>query len=341
MSLTVRCSIDFDAPGKQVGYISITNSTDTSAWGYLRVPIVSIVGGDGPGAVVFGGNHGDEYEGQIATSTLARKLEAKDVLGRLIIIPCLSGEASRGGTRHWPNGDNLNRLFPGDDGGTPAAQLASFISTELFPRVDAVIDIHSGGRTMVSLPVSHMHWEDDAAMRRKMVQHMLAWNTGYHFIYGSISGGGDHLLPGDAARQGKLVVTTELGGGGITSAETIRIANDGLANVLRSFGVLPGEVLDHTSLGRGEPVVLDSRNPSFYIQADKRGLYENACTPGDAISAGQVVGYLHDMDDLTLDPQPLHAVDDGILIMSRGLPIVEPGMVVSVIGQPIAISEIG
>ena len=101
----------------------------------------------------------------------------------------------------------------------------------LFPRADVVVDMHSGGRSGLCPPWSEMHWVDDAAQRRAMVDAMLAWGTDYHFVYIDIAGTG--LLVGEAERQGKLVVSTELGGGGHVTAATHRISQNGLANVLR------------------------------------------------------------------------------------------------------------
>ena len=62
---------------------------------------------------MLGGNHGDEYEGQVAGLKLLRGLRPESVSGRVIVVPCLSPEASRAGTRLWPSGANFNRSFPG------------------------------------------------------------------------------------------------------------------------------------------------------------------------------------------------------------------------------------
>ena len=45
-----------------------------SAWGNLMIPIAVIRNGDGPTALLTGANHGDEYEGPIALTDLARTL---------------------------------------------------------------------------------------------------------------------------------------------------------------------------------------------------------------------------------------------------------------------------
>lgn len=309
--------------------MSITRSRNESGWAFLRIPFVSVAAGEGPTVLVIGGTHGDEYEGQIVASWLARDLKPKDVTGRVLIIPCLSREASFAGTRHWPTGENMNRVFPGEDDGSTPERIAHLLSTRIFPRCDAVIDMHSGGRSMVSLPVSHMHQEKDPEMREKMVRHMTAWNTGYHFVYGAVGGSSDRLLPGNASSQGKIVVTTELGGGGVATASTVRIGREGLANVLRSLGVLKGKVIPPDQ----PPVILDATDSEAHVQAPIRGLYENAVEPGDPIAAGETVGYIHDMDDLERPPLSLAAPLTGIVVMVRGLPIVEPGDVVATIGR--------
>ena len=92
----VHCTIDLDATGRQVGRLELPRSTNTSGWSHLFIPIISISGGDGPTAVVFGGVHGDEPEGQIAALNLARATRPEQVHGRLIIVPCASPDASRG-----------------------------------------------------------------------------------------------------------------------------------------------------------------------------------------------------------------------------------------------------
>ena len=68
-----------------------------------------------------------------------------------------------------------------------------------------------------------------------MVDGMIAWNTDWCCVYMDIGGTG--LLVGEAERQGKNVISTELGGGGHVTAEIHRLAASGLANVLRHVGV--------------------------------------------------------------------------------------------------------
>src|SRR5439155_1364759 len=122
MSHPVECTIRFAAPGRQLGRLEIPKSTNRGGWAHQFIPMACVARGEGPTALVLGGNHGDEYEGQVAGLKLLRELRPEQVRGRVIVIPCLSPEASRAGTRLWPNGVNFNRSFPGRVDG-PANEL--------------------------------------------------------------------------------------------------------------------------------------------------------------------------------------------------------------------------
>jgi predicted deacylase len=68
--------IDYDKNGKQIGALFLPYYVTRSAYGHIRTPIAVIKNGDGPTAFLMAGNHGDEYEGQIALCKLIHKLMA-------------------------------------------------------------------------------------------------------------------------------------------------------------------------------------------------------------------------------------------------------------------------
>ena len=80
-------------------------------------PIVVIRNGRGPTTFFMSGNHGDEYEGQVALCNLAKSLKPADITGRVILLPAANYAAAMAGRRVSPIDDlNLNRIFPGDQG---------------------------------------------------------------------------------------------------------------------------------------------------------------------------------------------------------------------------------
>ena len=334
----ILCTIDLEAPGKQFGRLQVPRSSNTSGWSNQYVPIVTVARGDGPTALVCGGVHGDEPEGQVAALNLARELLPEHVNGRVIVIPCVSIDASLAYTRLWPSGANMNRSFPGRPDGPADEQLADFLSTELFPRADIVVDIHSGGRTGLCLPWSEMHWVDDVDQRSKMVDGMLHWNTDWCCVYIDIAGTG--LLVGEAERQGKVVVSTELGGGGHVTAEIHRLAASGLRNVLRRFGVIEGDAVTRADLGLPEQVLLMATELDNYLLAPESGLFETLVDLGQRVSVDEPVGRIHYLERPDREPETILSRTDGVVCVVRAVATTAQGDNVVVVAREADRSEL-
>ena len=96
---SITANIDLAAGGKQFGRLAVPQSTNSSGWAKYYIPIVAIANGDGPTALMCGGNHGDEFEGPVTLMNLARCLQPEDIQGRIIIVPMLNRPAVLSGTR--------------------------------------------------------------------------------------------------------------------------------------------------------------------------------------------------------------------------------------------------
>jgi predicted deacylase len=333
--------IDFNKPGRQTRSLRLPADPLTGAPETL-VPIASIANGTGPTVLISAGNHGDEYEGQIAALRLIREIEPEQVSGRIIIVPIISTAASRARTRLWPSGANFNRSFPGTPDGPPIEQLAHFFSTVLFPASDVVIDMHSAGGIGWIIPCSHMCVPKDPAQRKAMLEAMEAWNSNFHFFYTSDG----NYLPNEAERQGKIVVTTELGGSSRIPVVVQELAWSGLTNVLRHFGVLEGPVQTRASLGLPPATLVDCRfddgrvgnvGSGLFdnIVAPVTGLFEVLVEPGSPVTEGQPVGRIWSHDDPTRPPVDLVSPFTGYLMGLRTLPVVETGQSLALIGRSI------
>ena len=333
--------VDFGRPGRQSGTIRVPADPVTGAAETL-VPIVTIANGTGPTILISGGNHGDEYEGQMAALRLIREVEPGQVAGRLIIVPVISIEASKAHTRLWPSGENFNRSFPGAPDGRQIERLAHFFTTTLFPAADVVIDLHSAGGIGWIAPCSHMCVPRDTAQRKAMLEAMEAWNSDFHFFYTSDG----NYLPNEAERQGKIVVTTELGGSSRIPVAVQTLAWSGLTNVLRHFGVLEGEVVTRSSLGLPPATLVDCRyddgkvgavNSGLFdaIVAPVGGLFEVMLEPGSPVVEGQPVGRIWSPDDPSRDPVYLVSPMTGYLMGLRTLPVVKEGQSMALIGREI------
>ena len=328
-------SLDFDKPSKQQGFLQVPYSHNLGGWANVMIPITVVARGTGPTVLVLGGNHGDEYEGQIAAMNLARQLTPEMITGRIILIPSLNFPAARAATRLSPlDGMNMNRAFPGDAEGPVTSQVAHYLRTVLFPMSDVVIDMHSGGRSMEFVPCSHMHLVTDREQRARMFAAMLAWGTDFSFIYADIAGTG--LLPVEAENQGKLVITTELGGGECVPAAVHRITQSGLRNVLIHVGLLKGRELKR----KAPAIITQATNREDYILAPESGIFEIMIDLGTRVKRGQTVGCIHHLERPDRAPEQIIAASAGYLITMRAPCLTQQGDCVAVIAKQVSEREV-
>lgn len=336
----IHSTVDFGRPGKQTGHLCVPYSYNLGGWAALMLPVTVVAGGAGPTALVMAGNHGDEYPGQVAALKLARQLQPDRVQGRVIIVPALNLPAAKAATRLSPlDGKNLNRSFPGRADGTPTEMIAHYLTTVLFPLADIVIDMHTGGRSVDFYPCAHMHLVPDLEQRRKMIDGTLAWGSDFAFLYTDIAGTG--LLPVEAERQGKIVITTEMGGGEPVPASVHRLTQSGLNNVLVHFGVLRGEQQTRAQLGLPPTRWVQSLDREDYRFAPESGIYENLVDLGSSVDAGQPVGQIHFLERPDREPVSVVASTAGILIATRGPALVAQGDCVACIAHPVDPGQLG
>lgn len=137
--------LDLETDGKRLGHLNLPITTSRSGYGNIMVPIVVIRRSGGPLALLMGGNHGDEFEGQVALAKIARVIEPQHITGTIVIMATANLPAAIASNRVSPVDDgNLNSAFPGRVDGNPTSQLAYFVNTEILTRAALWIDIHSG-----------------------------------------------------------------------------------------------------------------------------------------------------------------------------------------------------
>jgi predicted deacylase len=341
VSHPVECTLDLaGGSGTHVGELRLPGETEDG--GTIRIPIATIANGTGPTVLVTAGTHGDEYEGQIAARRLLAETDPAQVSGRIVVVPTVSTGASQAHTRFWPSGANMNRSFPGRLDGPPDEVLAHFFTTVLFPLVETIVEMHSGGSGSWIVPCSHMCAVDDPAQRKAMLEGMEAWNSDVHFLYTA----GDNYLPTIAQAQGKVIVTTELGGAGLIRRSVHELAWSGLTNVLRHVGALEGEVVTRKSLGLPPARIYDARGADEtvtelgsglmdQVRAPATGLAESLVEPGDTVERGQPIARIWSFDEPTRPPVDVLSERTGLLLGMRARAFVLQGDGFAFVGEPI------
>jgi predicted deacylase len=306
--------LDYEAHGKQSDCLRLPHSSDLSAYGWIPIPLVCIKNGEGPTALLIAGNHGDEYEGQVALSNLAREIEVSDVSGRLIILPALNFPAVAAGRRVSPLDEgNLNRMFPGDAAGSPTEMIAHYVCDVLIPMADVVVDLHSGGRSLQYIPSTLVRPGRTKEEHEKLLRLMRLFGAPISFVSDGTGGGGLTTLAAAAQERGALALTTELGGGATLSGKGLALAEAGLKRLLKELRIL----LEITVEPAPPTRFMTVRGHSAFVYSRDRGVFEPAADIGDEVVSGQLAGRIHFPDLPTREPETLFFESSGLVACRR------------------------
>lgn len=317
-------TVDLNRDGVQHGHLRLPWSRDDSAWGSLMLPICVIRNGDGPTALLTGGNHGDEYEGPVALYDLAANLKPEKINGRVIIVPAMNYPAFLAGTRTSPiDKGNLNRSFPGRPDGSVTEKIADYFTRYLLPTADIVLDFHSGGRTLDFLPYAAAHALPDTAQEARCFAAVKAFSAPFSMRMIEIDTVG--MYDTTAEEAGKVFVTTELSGGGTISAQTAAIAKRGIRNILVHAGILEGEIETSSTTW------LDMPSQECFGFADTDGLLEPLVDLGAPLRKGDLIARVHQVARTGGAAQEYRAALDGILAARHFPGLIKMGDCLSVI----------
>lgn len=331
MSATpITCEVDFEAEGKQTGYLRVPHSVDRSAYGWLPVPVTVLRNGDGPTLVISAGVHGDEYEGQIAVAEMARDLTAADIRGRIILLPMVNAPAAEAGRRVSPLDDgNLNRLYPGSPKGTLSEVIAHFHEEVVLPLADYAVDLHSGGASLVypaTLLRGPGHTPEEEAGLQKLTE---AFDLPYTWVF--TGGGGTNSTArtamGAANRKGVINVMAELGGANTVTPDVLALTRRGLRRILHVLGMFPDYVPDAVRGTRH----LNVRGSIYVYEA---GVLEPLKGIADDVFRGEAVARIHHPETPGRDADVVKSPFDGIVLAMRALARVTRGDAIFQIATP-------
>lgn len=326
--------IDFEKPGKH--HYQVAFQLDGS-WGSTLAPVTVINGARGAnpnGVAVFGGTHGNEYEGQVAVKRLCQELDPAEMAGRVILIPQLSEGACRANRRDSPlDGVNMNRAFPGNPRGSVSYRIAHFVKTRVFPQVRVVLDLHSGGNEAIFALCSSFHPIADPQQRAEIATVARLFDTPFILIYSSQLHSG--LLTDEAEAEGKVTIGGEFGHAEAVSRRGLRHAYEGVKNVLRHYGLLEGEVVKLRPAGSAPGRFVQAPALADYVPCPHDGVWEPAVDLGAAVRAGDLLGRLHDFEDHSAPAREIRAHRAGFVAAMYFRARVSRGVTLYVIAEEV------
>jgi predicted deacylase len=277
------------------------------------VPIGTVEGA-GPGRTlgVLAGVHGTEYAAQDAVLRFWHELDPARVVGRLLVVLVADTTAltHKSAYLNPVDGKNLNRVWPGSPDGTLTEVIAHAVTERVVSRCDALVDVHGGewDEAISAFVITHRTGNEDLDARTLA----LAVAAGFPYVeVGPAEGRGT----GSAAAMmaGIPAMTFEAGGEGLAERRYVEAHLQGLRNVGRHLGILPGDLTSWA----GAPVVVDH---GVMIRTTRAGIVRPAVQLGDWVEAGQVFSEILDFDGTLLET--IRAPETGAVIdviTSRGI----------------------
>lgn len=285
----------------------------------VALPIALRRVGDGPSVLVVGGTHGDEFEGQIVVAELAREIDRLKMKGTLICVPRHNPRACEAGQRTAPDDDiDINRIYESPETGANTGEIARFVRDRLLPHVDWLIDIHSGGDAFDFVLSGNVQAKIGGDEDLKMRRYLAGFGAPYSIVFDDI--GTDAMphagtLEAAARAMGVKAISSELGGAGRVTPQSMVVARRGVKNILSMIGVLPADTF---TVADQKPVLLRLDRHEHSAFAEGRGVLEPMLTLGRTVKRGDVLARLH--PDTLGAPQDILARVDGVLaaLQSRG-----------------------
>ena len=234
----------------------------------------------GPTVLITAGIHGDEVNGvEIVRQIIAKGIN-KPKRGTIICIPVINVFGFIHMDRLFPDGRDLNRVFPGSKNGSLASRVAHQLMTKVVPHADLILDFHTGG-------ADRFNAAQIRVVKNEVVLDELAETFGAPFIFYSKNLG--NSFRNSAYRKGIPMLLFE-GGKSFNIHNTI--TNTGVNGAKR--------VLSHLEMLRSPFKVSKPKKEavkileSKWLRASYSGMFKPTISINSRVEKGEVLGNITD-----------------------------------------------
>jgi len=269
----------------------------------------------GPTLLVMGGVHGDEINGVEIVRRMVKQGHFSNLdKGNVIAIPLLNVYGFINFSRDTLDGKDVNRNFPGSPNGSLASRVASALTKNVLPLVDAGLDFHTGGGARYNFPQIRYTAKHPASLKLAK-----AFAAPYLVQKPTI----DKSLREVMMEQNKPHIVFE--GGEALRYDGFSIANGiaGTQRVMKHLGLI-SKAPETT-----RPTIVFKK--SSWVRADRSGLFQWSQQSGAKVSKGEPIGVINDPygDSMTT----VLASQDGYIIGHNNAPVVSAGDALFHIGK--------
>ena len=249
----------------------------------IDIPVIVSRGKvDGPCLLLMGGIHGDETNGiEIVRQIVAAGLHQPEK-GTIICIPLLNVFGFLNQSREFPDGRDLNRMFPGSNTGSSASKFAYYLMTKVIPKVDYCIDYHTGGAQRFNYSQVRINGTDEESLE-------LAKVFGAPFIVFSKSQ--EKTFRNSMVKLGKKVLLFEGGKSLNLDKNVTKSGIQGAINVMHHLGLRDFSTKILKTSDDNPSVIIQS---SKWIRAKHSGMYRSYISAGQQVEKGVNLGSISD-----------------------------------------------
>jgi len=294
------------APGtRSAGLVPI----DVGEGRLVEVPVMVINGASpGPRVAVTAGIHGAEYVSIAALREVARDLDPATMRGAVVAVLTANPAAfaARSIYVNPLDGRNLNRVFPGDTGGTASERIARWITDNVIGGSDVFVDMHCGDMNEALVSFTGIEEIGDPEVDARTRALAEAYGLRYLLI-----GPSPGMTTGAAAALGIPAILGEVGGQGRWPAEDVALHAAGFRRLLKAASVID----DAPDSPRFETEVLHTE---AWMRSTTTGYWHPAVAVGDRVTAGSLVGTVLDPFGRTLE-SPVAPMDGVVIFLVTSL----------------------
>jgi predicted deacylase len=250
----------------------------------VHIPMHVIAGSQpGPTLVVQAGASGLEIEPSLILPKLASELDPATIAGTVVIVPLMntSGFEFEQIESIWDN-KHLNQIGRGNSAGTVSEQLIDAYFRAILANADALLDIRTGSQW------SYHRFAGVFSVGVPDRSRALALALGLPQVLMGLPP--DQSMAYEAARDGKAVVATYIGGGpGLRDyrEEDLGRIENAVLNAMRHLKMIDGAIVHEA------PLVQVLSAPTFMMPNGERGLtFMDTSKRGTKVSAGEELGYV-------------------------------------------------
>ena len=234
----------------------------------------------GPTVLFTAGIHGDEVNGvEIVRQIIAKGIN-KPKIGTIICMPVINIFGFINLKREFPDGRDLNRVFPGSPTGSLAGRVAYKLVNEIISNVDYILDFHTGGSGRFNAPQLRFSKENT-----KLNDLAKAFGAPFVLYSKKLS----KSFRSTCFKLGKPLLLFEGGKSFHIDDHVTDLGVNGSKRVLKHFGMLHSKFT--VSKPKTDTIFI---NESRWLRAHFSGMFRATVAISTHVKKGDILGHITD-----------------------------------------------